>query len=797
MLNSHLIAKLRPRANEKNVLRWKNARITVLSERLFRIERSENGEFCDSATLAVFFRDFEPVDFVSVDKGDFLEIKTPAVTLLVGKDNDGSCVIIDEKEIRLDNSENLLGTYWCLDCCDGTHHAVPWDPNRPNSVYDIELENGVVARNGVAVYDDSKTPLIGEDGKPMARAEGGSDLYVFAFGHDYRGAVRALYSICGPVPQIPRFALGNWWSRYHEYSDNEYINLLDSIEESGVPLTVATIDIDWHWTRTLDKVKKITESGRDTDFYGGKNGWTGYSWNTDLFPDYKKFLNRIKERNLNITLNLHPAEGVRWFEDMYRDMALAVGVDPDSGERVKFDLTNEKFVNAYFDILHHPYERDGVKFWWIDYQQGRSNEIDPLWLLNHYHFLDNSRDKDGVILSRYAGIGSHRYPVGFTGDTIMTWETMKYLPKFTLTATNAGYTWWSHDIGGHMYGYKDNELFVRGVQFGVFSPINRLHCYSNAVVTKEPDTFVGGSGKIVAEFMRLRHRMIPLLSTASHRNTVYGEALIEPMYYEYPENERAYTFDSQYMFAGSMLVAPITEHSDKSGFAKKRVWLPKGKWTDILSCEEYRGGRELTVVRPLDSMPVFAKEGAIIPLDARKDTNSTEIPDALEILVCNGKGSYELYENNENGADFTKMSTKVYNKKQYFSIKTEKKSCVVPQKRRITVRFLNVRSGDIEVLENKKPIAFDVRSNKCLRVIFDMDTDKEYTVIVKYESEPEILRVKNHVLRVLQYCEGENHGERQRVWWKIRNYTDKKEIAKEIRASSLHRTAKAYMLELI
>ena len=111
---------------------------------------------------------------------------------------------------------------------------------------------------------------------------------------------------------------------------------------------------------------------------------------------------------------------------MYKEMAEAVGVDYTKEKPVEFDLTNEKFVNSYFDILHHPYEKDGVDFWWIDWQQGKKSQIqglDPLYALNHYHTLDNSRDnKRGVILSRYAGVGSHRYPLGFSGDTNTSWE---------------------------------------------------------------------------------------------------------------------------------------------------------------------------------------------------------------------------------------------------------------------------------------------------------------------------------------------------------------------------------------
>ena len=149
--------------------------------------------------------------------------------------------------------------------------------------------------------------------------------------------------------------------------------------------------------------------------------------------------------------------------------------------------------------------------------------LDPLWALNHYHYLDNGQNNNSpLILSRYSGVGSHRYPLGFSGDTFVTWQTLKYLTYFTPTASNVGYCWWSHDIGGHYNGYKNHELFVRHVQFGVFSPINRLHCSHYPVCTKEPWVYKNGTGAIVEDWLKLRHKLIPLIYTASKKTTEKG-----------------------------------------------------------------------------------------------------------------------------------------------------------------------------------------------------------------------------------------------------------------------------------
>lgn len=111
-------------------------------------------------------------------------------------------------------------------------------------------------------------------------------------------------------------------------------------------------------------------------------------------------------------------------------------------------------------------------------------------MLNHFHYLDNARDNQRPLtFSRYAGPGNHRYPVGFSGDAVISWDSLAFQPYFTATAANIGYGWWSHDIGGHFFGARDDELATRWLQFGVFSPIMRLHSGNNPFIAKEPWTF--------------------------------------------------------------------------------------------------------------------------------------------------------------------------------------------------------------------------------------------------------------------------------------------------------------------
>ncbi|MBO4381133.1 MAG: hypothetical protein J5815_03155 [Clostridia bacterium] len=494
-------------------------------------------------------------------------------------------------------------------------------------------------------FDDSKSFLLSQDGSVAKRENGAVDKYIFAFGDDYLGGLKEFYQLTGYTPLLPKYALGNWWSRYHAYTDKEYTELIDKFASKDVPLTVATIDMDWHIVKNVPKdVPKTTMQGA---------GWTGYTFEKSLFPDYKAFLAGLKNRGLAVTMNLHPRDGVRYFETQYEDMARACGIDPATKQPVEFDLTDEKFLPAYFDILHHPYENDGVDFWWIDWQQGTKSKmrgLDPLWLLNHYHFIDNSRGgKRGLILSRYSGLGSHRYPLGFSGDTIVCWKSLDFQPFFTSLASNAGYTWWSHDIGGHLFSKGKEELYMRWLEFGVFSPINRLHS-SNIGISKEPWNYPHVE-ETAEKYLRLRHALLPYLYTANVKTAEEGIPLIAPAYY-YSKSPLAYAkaFRNQYYFGEQLFVSPTTKKA-KNGVTRQEIWLPKGEWYDFFTGEKFVASDENGLIFEkdfkLDEYPVFAKAGAIVPM--LEYAGNSQSFDNLKVKVFLGaENTYTLYD--ESGA---------------------------------------------------------------------------------------------------------------------------------------------------
>ncbi len=629
----HFQLSTQPVADPKAVVTAENARFTILTSRLIRMEYAANGRFTDQASQLVWYRNLPVPDFEVKREDGRLLIETEHLRLI--HDNDAAGFTPTTLAITLKQSDtiwhygdedtgNLLGTTRTLDQVSGA----------------TELEPGLLSRTGWTVIDDSASLLFNDAGWLEPRSGAAKDLYFLGYGADYKACLADYGRIAGHVPIIPRWALGNWWSRYWEYTQDELADLMRDFQAHEVPLSVCIIDMDWHIT-------DVEPVGETKGFYPG---WTGYTWNRDLFPDPDAFIAWLHEQGLKTALNLHPADGVLPHEAAYPEMARRLGIDPDTKQPVAFDIANPEFANAYFDLLHHPEEARGVDFWWMDWQQEKNSSLpglDPLWWLNHLHFYDLGRTgKRPFIFSRWGGLGNHRYPIGFSGDTHVNWESLAFQPYFTATAANVGYGWWSHDIGGHMFGVEDGELYTRWVQFGLFSPILRLHSTKNAFQERRPWGYDAEVLRVAKDAMQLRHAFIPYLYTMAWLNHTQQLALVRPMYHDYPTDEAAYTCPQQYAFGTELIAAPfVSPANPETRLAAQKMWLPAGDWYCFFTGEYMRGGRTVTCYGRLQNIPVFAKAGAIVPLGPKVGWGGVGNPAELHIhLFAGADGRFTLYE---------------------------------------------------------------------------------------------------------------------------------------------------------
>lgn len=678
------------------MIQGKHYRISILTAGLLRLEYSKKGHFVDEMTQLVVNRNFPKVDYETWKSDGSLHIQTSRLHLIYDQKTFSSTGLkIYVKSSYGDGTSSSLwhygdevldlrGTYRTLDGIDGK----------------VSLDHGILSRNGFALLDDSHSVLINHKqkvgcGEPFFQYredEESIDLYFFGYAQDYLEALYDFYELTGRQALLPRYALGNWWSRYYPYTDESYLGLMDRFEAEKIPLTVSVLDMDWHITNVDAK-------------YG--TGWTGYTWNSHYFKNPKDFLSQLHRKGVKVTLNVHPADGIRAFEAAYPKVAEYLGLDKEKEEPAIFNITDEKFVKAYFQYVHHPLEEEGVDFWWIDWQQGTNSglkNLDPLWLLNHLHYHDNNRHNHrGLILSRYAGPGSHRYPLGFSGDTIISWDSLDFQPFFTATASNIGYSHWSHDIGGHMHGTKDDELFARWVQLGVFSPILRLHSTNNEFNSKEPWNYSRETCDIVKQYLRLRHQLIPYLYTYNVKAHISHLPLVRPLYYYFPQYQEAYESRNEYYFGDDMLVCPMTSPIERtSQLAQFKGWLPPGKWIDWMSGRAYQGGRKIDFYRDIESLPVLMKEGSILPLDQNTQDNSIAHPNHLALHIFLGKeGEFTLFEDEHEYAhyeenDFAKTRYEIIYENDVPNLKihpTEGNIEAVPSERIYDIYFYGLDRG--------------------------------------------------------------------------------------------------------
>lgn len=705
-----------PVADDDAIIPGPNYRFTIINDVVLRYEWAADGIFEDRASTFAINRRFShrPTPVIK-DTEDGLEIITPAIHLYYDKKRFSPNGFI----INLQVSTNLWGTEWRYSHgqsnLGGTARTLDGVDGRCN------MGAGVLSKDGFSVIDDSGSMLFSDDGFVQTRRPGDRvDGYFFAYGQNFKGAMQAFFDISGHTPRLPRWNLGNWWSRYHSYTADSYLALMDEFQEANIPLSVAVIDMDWH----LVHEKEVTHTG-----------WTGYTWNKRLFPDPVKFADALHDRNLKMTLNDHPHGGVGPHEEQYEKMARFLGHDTSDKTTILFDPTNPRYMEGYFGILHKALEEKGCDFWWIDWQQGsisRIPGIDPLWLLNHFQYLDTKQKagaKDALVFSRYAGPGSHRYPIGFSGDSIVSWNSLAFQPEFTATASNIGYGWWSHDIGGHVGGSRDDELVTRWVQLGVMSPIMRLHSSNNQWMSKEPWNYRRDANEVMSFFMKLRHRLIPYLYTGNVSFAQDDQPLVQPLYWHYPKFGVAFRYPNEYFFGPSLLVAPIVQPIDhRTQLAAVKVWLPPSapRHVDIFTGTVYNSDRETELWRTLREIPVLAPEGSIIPLDAAAEpVNGGGNPDDFELLVVVGRdGEYTIVEDRRDDNNFQPTdepeSVDSSNKLRSIPIKWHQESGTLtvhaPASRGWTVRFLSMVDR-----ENLSRIKVHIDDSPVVNVIVTID----------------------------------------------------------------------------
>ena len=712
-------------SNPKNVIKGSKYRITVLTDRLIRFEYSRNGIFEDKPTEMVWFRNMPPVDFKLVDVDGVIEIQTKYMHVVYVKEKPflGS-KINPSSHLRV----KILNTtrVWYYNHPEARNIGGP-GLEIQDAKGKMEFGKSLYSLDGFVSLDDSKHKIIDENGCVSPRENEEIDIYLFAYLRDFALCLRDYYTLTGYPALIPKYALGNWWTSNKTYKQQEVIKLIDNFDKNKIPLSVLILDKDWH-VRPFLKKKKLK---------------TGFSFNVDYFNDPASLIKYIKQKNIKLGLNVCPQEGLFPCDPVFNEAKKYIEVNENG--IIPFNVLSPRFIDVYLKFYLHPLEKFGVDLFWIDCCD-KSN-IEELFLLQHYQFLDMRRNRRrSMLLTNNSLIAQHRYPVMYSGKTIVSWQTLKQIPLYNCAAANNGISWCCHDIGGYYKGMEDNELYTRFVQLGVFSPIMKFGSDDGKYYKREPWRWSVKTREITKFYLQLRHKLIPYLYTEAYNYSKYGSIIIQPLYYHYPKFYDDALFKAEYYFGSELFVAPILNKKD---YVMNRVihkfFVPEGIWYDFITGKKFVGNKRYVSFYRDEDYPVFAKAGAIIPMnyDSVNDVNSSN---KLEIQIFPGKSnSYNLYEDDgitdkyKNGDYIITNIDYKWEKDNYKVVikPVEGKNEIIPSKRDYVIKFRNttgVETTEAYIEQNIFPTKNYKDDNNFVVEINDVPTTSQLTVICKGEN---------------------------------------------------------------
>lgn len=654
-------------------------RISILTERLVRLEYNPKGVFEDRPTQRVIYRNFPKVNYTATQSETLLQVITSYFTLDYVKEHTFAGSMIAP-------STNLKITL------NGTDRT--WNYNHPEArnygtiTYSLDnfkgklkLDKGLYSTDGFACIDDSDSLVLNEKGMFQNRSDKVLDLYVFMYKKDLGLCLQDYYKLTGYPLMIPRYALGNWWYKDSTYTNQDIYKFIKKFSEEEIPLSVFLLGNKWH---------------KENDYY---------TFNDKIIDSFKlkKFLDS-KQIKLGLTIN--PSSNIYQNTETYNAIAPSLSQD----NQLNFLPVNNNKLNLYTYNVINKLINGGVDIFNIDY----NNKGDKLTssLFNQYHYVAEvtTLNKRSVVLTRNHNVAIHRYGIVVTGKTIVDWETLAILPRYNYSASNMGISYVANAIGGYYKGIEDFELFIRYIQLGVFSPMLILASDDGEYYRREPWRWDISQREIIKKYLNLRNKLIPYLYTEAYLYHTSGSPIIQPLYYEYPKIYDEPLYINQYFFGSQMLVCPITKKKNMiMNRVVQRLFIPNGTWYELESGKKYLGNKYYMSFYRDEDYPVFCREGSIIVMSLDKNTDN---PVNLEVDIFPGSnGNYTLYEDDgitdsfKNGAAAITEYTYNYSKNTYeLIIEPKAYQGLVPPIRSYKIKFRNTNSASITVSDGVKNI---------------------------------------------------------------------------------------------
>ena len=617
-------------ANSESVIKGTYFRISILTERLIRLEYNPNGAFNDYESTLVKFRNFPKPEFTKEEDARFLVVRTKYFTLSYTKEKSfdaGKLMPMANLKVDLNDTDrswyynhpevkNYKGNFVAAD----------------GSEEDSKPRKGLYSLDGFASLDDSNNYVFDSEGKMYKRDGNGIDIYLFMYKDDFDDALKDYFTLTGYPAMIPRYALGNWWSRDLDYTSDDLKDVVNNFEKGEIPLSVLLLDKGWH----IDN----SDENREVK--------TGYTFNKELIPDASELVKELHDKNIKVGLNLNMADGIYPSEENYEKLASMFNITDN--KIIAFDPLNPTLLDAIYKIMVSPLTKLGIDFYWNDID---SNTMTPdkIFLVNKSMFENKEIKSLGhsMILARNGLIATHRYPITYTGKTIVGWEGLRKAIKAQAMGANIGVSWLSSDVNGNYGGIEEEELYVRAIEQATFGPIVRFNAPRGRYYRKEPWRWNAKTLEIVSRFLKLRHRLIPYLYTLAYRYHTKGSLVIRPLTYKYPWVYDDSTYKYEYLLGRDILVSPIITKKDTLiNRTIHRMFIPDGVWYDFITGKKFPGNQQYISFYRDEDYPIFIRRGGIIPLvDEKEVANGVANPKSFEIHIFPGESNvFDMYEDN-------------------------------------------------------------------------------------------------------------------------------------------------------
>jgi alpha-glucosidase (family GH31 glycosyl hydrolase) len=552
---------------------------------------------------------------------------------------------------------NLGGVIGSLDNCKGNiKYAEQNDVASKSELHPIP--DGILSRRGFTVLRHTTDTLaLYRSGNRYA------ELYVLAYGNNFRQAFSDFYALAGTIPMLPEWSFGFIYSRWKDYTAGDYKKIVARFRQERIPIDAIILDMCWH-----------------VDY------WYGYRYDTDNFPDMKAF--HLWTDSVHVKTGFNHHSGCVYSKDPHinefcrkagldYDKALIPGLSWEPDKKViHYDTRNKRQFKAFYDIYLAPLIKDGLDFHWVDGEKSiYSSELYQTYLSRETH-------KRPFVLNRLHDdvLCNHRYPAGFSGDTYISWETMAYSLEADIKGANCG-VYWSHDIGGYMpqgpAGYPPSaEMFARWLQLGAVSPIFRVHAKKDVYWTPpcKPGEFDQGSrlpwewgDTILASAktsVRLRYQLLPYIYSMAWQAHTSGVPLCRGLYIDYPDETEAYRYD-EFKFGDNLLAAPIMEPAPAGAAnmtATRTVWLPAGEWYDYFSHQRLNGACIVKATKPVFEFPLYVRAGAIIPQAPYRDYSAVPLDTVNLVIFAPSKDMHSrfgLYEDDGESFEFQQKKYRI------------------------------------------------------------------------------------------------------------------------------------------